>query len=184
MAKLLTTYCVSITGHFATLYWIWFLYHSCVRKAIKVKILWHHSGPFGSSLSHSSYFLKGFKPSLNGPTCCPRPFRMLGFDCSCTSFSYLVGWSPYSSWWSGTCRDRYLSLPGRITEYSSIVTWGCPITCFAFQEFNSSILSSNAIFFYRPTTWTRIFFAFSRCSFRCWVSMFSLMCKSSTRGLD
>ncbi len=66
------------------------LYHSYVRKAIRIKILQHHSGPFGSSLSHSSSIFKGAKPSLSGLTCCPRLFRMLGFDRSYTSLLFLA----------------------------------------------------------------------------------------------
>jgi hypothetical protein len=184
MAKLLTTYYVSITKYLVTLYRIWYLYHSYVRKAIKVKILWHHSGPFSSLLGHSSYFFKGLKPSLSGLTCCLRLFRMVGFDYSCINISFLVGWSPYSSWCNGTCRDQYLSLLGHIMIYSNIVIWGCPITCFAFQEFSSAILFWNAFFFDRPTTWAKIYFTFSRCSFKCCVNMSSLLCRSSSKGLD
>jgi hypothetical protein len=84
--------------------------HSYVRKAIKVKILWHHNGSFGSLLGHSVYFFKGPMPSFNGLTCCPCLFRMLGFDRSCTSFSFPTRWSPYSIWCNGTCKDRYLTL--------------------------------------------------------------------------
>ncbi len=183
-AKLLTMYCVSITRYLATLYRVWYSYHSYVRKAIRVKILWHHSGPFGSLLGHSSCFFNGLTPSLDGSMCCPHVFRMLGFDCFCISLSFLAGWSLYFSLCNGTCRDQYLFLLGRTMGYSNIVTWGCPITCFAFQEFSSAILFSYAIFFDRLTTQVGIYFAFSRCSFRCCTSISSLLCRSSSRGLD
>jgi hypothetical protein len=49
------------------------------------------SGPFGSLSSHSSCFFEGVKPSISGQTCYPHLFRMLGFDRSCTSISFLVG---------------------------------------------------------------------------------------------
>jgi len=177
-------YCVSITRYLLTLYRVWYSYHNYVRKTIRVKILWHHSGPFGSSLGHSSYFFKGLKPSLGGLTYCPHLFKMLGFHCSCNRFSFLTRWSLYFFWCYGACRDQYLFLLGCITGYSNIFTWGCLITCFAFQEFSSVILSSNAIFFDRPTTQIGIYFAFGRCSFSFCADMSSLLCRSSSKGLD
>ncbi len=182
--KLPPMYYVSITMYLATLYQIWYSYHNYVRKVIKVKIRCHHNGPFGSSLGHSSYFFKGLRPSLSGPTCCLRLFKMLGFDCSCINLLFLARWSPYSSWCSGTCRDWYLSLRGHIMGYLNIVTWGCLITCFAFQEFSSAILFSNVIFFDRLTTWIGIYFIFSRCLFRCYANMSLFMCRSSSKSLD
>jgi len=56
--KLLTMYCISITRCLAAIYWIWCSYCSYARKAIRVKILWHHNGPFDSLSSHSSYHLE------------------------------------------------------------------------------------------------------------------------------
>jgi hypothetical protein len=153
-------YYVSIIMYLATLYQVWCSYHNYVKKIIKVKIFWHHSGPFGLLLSHSSYFFKGIRPSFNGSMCCLCFFKMLGFDHFCISFLFLARWSPYSFKCNGTCKYRYLSFLGRTLWYPCNVTWGCPITCFVFREFSSVILSSNAVFFNGPTTWVWIYFAF------------------------
>ncbi len=110
--KPLTTYYISITMYLATIYQIWCSYHSYVRKVIRVKILWHHNGPFGSSSSHYSCLVKGAQPILNCPTCYPCLFRMLGFDYSCTSLFFPTRWSPYYSWCSETCKDWYF-IPSR-----------------------------------------------------------------------
>jgi hypothetical protein len=126
---------------------------------------------------------QGARPSLNGPTCCPRLFRMLGFDHSYISLLFLIGWSLYSFSCGGTNKDRYLSFLNHIMGYPCNVTWGHPITCLAFWKSSSVILSSNAVFLYGPITWARIYFAFSKCSFECWANMFSLLCKSNNRGL-
>jgi hypothetical protein len=67
--------------------------------------------------THFSCFFKGVRPSFSGPTCYPHLFMMLGLDRSCISIMFLVGWSPYSYWCSGTCKDRYLSLLGRTIRY-------------------------------------------------------------------
>ncbi len=136
------------------------MYHSYVRKAIRVKIFQNlltiDSGPFGLLLGHSYCFCRGARPSLNGPTCCPCLFRMLGFDRSCINLLFLIGWSPYSSWCSGTCKDWYLSLVGHTTRYPCDVTRSCLITCPAFQKSSSVILFSNVVFFDGPTTQARI----------------------------
>jgi hypothetical protein len=182
MTKLLTTYCISITRYLVVLYWIWCSYHNYVKKAIRVRILWHHGGPFGLLLGHSSYFFLGVKPSFSGSTSYPRLFKMLGFDRIYTSFSFLIGWSPYSFWCGGTCKDWYLSLLGCITRYPCVITWSCLITCLAFRKSNSVVLSSNVIFFDGPTTQARIYFPFNRCSFECCANMYSLMCRSSNKG--
>ncbi len=42
--------------------------HNYVRKTIRLRILWHHNGPFGLLLGHFSYFFKGVRPSFNGLT--------------------------------------------------------------------------------------------------------------------
>jgi hypothetical protein len=181
--KLHITYYISITKYLAALYQVWCLYHSFVRKAIRVKILWHHSGPFGSSSSHSSYFFRGVRPSFSGLTCCPHLFRMLGFDRSCISLLFPVGWSPFSSWCNGTCKDQYLSLLGCTIGYPCIVTWGHPITCLAFRKFNNAILFSNEFFFDGPTTWVRIYFASNKCPSGCCVNTSSLLCRSNNKGL-
>ncbi len=165
MAKLLTTYYISITRYLVVLCQEWCLYHSYVRKNIKVRILQHHNGPLGSSSGQCYCFFRGFRHSLSGLTCCPCRFRMLGFDRSQISLLFLVGWSPYSSWCTGTCKDWYLSFPSRSTGYLCIVTWGRPITCLAFCKFNSAIISPNVVFFGTPTTRARIYFAFNKYSF-------------------
>jgi len=121
-ARLFTMYYISITMYLAMLYWVWCSYHSYVGKANRVKILWHHNEPFGLSLGHSFYFFKGVRPSLNGPICYLRLFRILGFDQSYTDLLFPIRWSPYSSWCDGTCRDRYLSLPNSIMGYLCDVT--------------------------------------------------------------
>jgi hypothetical protein len=54
----------------------------------KVKIFWHHSGPFDSLLGHFYYFSKGVKPPLNGLMCCPCFFKMLSFDNSYIFFLF------------------------------------------------------------------------------------------------
>ncbi len=182
MAKLLTSYCISITKYIAMLYQVWCSYHNYVRKVIKVKILWHHNGPFSSSSGHSSYFFKGASLSFSCPTCYPRLFRMLGFNHSCTSFSFPTRWSFYFFWCNGTCRDRYLSLLGRTIGYPCIITWGCSITCLAFRKSNGAILSSNVIFFYGPTTQVGIYFN-NKCSFGCHASTYLFLCKSNNMGL-
>jgi hypothetical protein len=125
----------------------------------------------------------GAKLSLNGSTCYSHLFGMLGFDRSYTSLSFPIGWSPYSSWCNDTCKNWYLSLPGRITRYPCDVIWGRSIICLAFQKFNGAILSSNAIFFDEPTTWVGIYFTSKRCSFGCCASMSSFLCRSSIMGL-
>jgi len=81
--------------YLVALYRIWCSYHIYVRKAIRFKILWHHSEPFGSSLGHSSYFFKGVRPSFNGLTCCPHLYRMLGFDHFCINILFPTRWSLY-----------------------------------------------------------------------------------------
>jgi hypothetical protein len=181
--KLLIMYCISITRYFAMLYWVWCSYHSYIKKAIRVKILWHHNGPFGLLSSHFFCFFKGVRPSLSGPTCYPHLFRMLGFDRSCTNLSFPTWWSFYSFWCSGICKDRYFSLPSHTTGYSCNVTWGCLITCLAFWKSNNAIISSNAIFFDGPTTWARIYSTSSRSSFECCANTSSLLCRSNNRGL-
>jgi hypothetical protein len=103
-----------------------------------------------------SFFFRGARPSFNGSTCCPRLFRMLGFDRSCISFLFLVRWSPYSSWCSDTCKYRYLSLIGRITRYPCDVTWSNLITCLAFWKYSIATLFSNAVFFDEPITQAKI----------------------------
>jgi len=169
--------------YFVMLYRVWCSYHNYVKKTMKVKILWHHKAPFGSSLGHSSYFFKRVRLSLNTLMCCPCLFRMLGFDRSCISLSFPTRWSPYFSWCSGTCKDWYLSLLGCIMGYLCNVTWSCLIKCLTFQKFSGAILSSNAIFFDGPITWVGIYFAFTRCCFRCCANTFLLLCRSNNRGL-
>jgi hypothetical protein len=115
--------------------------------------------------------------------CCSRFFRMLGFDQSYTNIRFPIGWSPYSSWCNGTCRDRYLSLLGCTIGYMCDVTWSRLITCLTFQKSCGAILSSNTIFLDGPIKWTRIYFASNRCSFGCCVSTSSLLCRSSNKGL-
>jgi len=176
-------YYIFIIKYLVVLYWAWCSYHSYVRKAFRVMILWHHSGPFGSSSSHFSCFFKGVRPSFGGLMCCPSLFRTLGFDCSCNSLSFPIGWSPYSFWCGGTCRNRYLSLPSRITRYPCDVTWGHLTSCFAFRKSSSAILFSITVLFSGPTTRARIYFAFNKCSFRSCASMFSFLCLSNNRGL-
>jgi hypothetical protein len=95
--KLLTSYYISITKYNVMLYQVWCLYHSYVRKIIRVKILWHHSGPFSLLSGHSSYFFRGARPFFSCLTCYPCLFRMLGFDHSCTSISFPTWWSSYFS---------------------------------------------------------------------------------------
>jgi hypothetical protein len=133
-------------------------------------------------LSHFSYFFRWARPFLSGWTCCPRIFRMLGFDHFYISLSFPTRWSLYSSWCSGTCRDWYLSLLSCTMGYSSIIIWNCLITCLVFQKFTSPIISSNVVFFDRLTTWARIYFASNRCSFGCYVNMSSLLCSPTTRA--
>ncbi len=82
--------CIFIVRYLITLYQISCSYHSYVTKAIRVRILGHHNGPFGLLLGHSSCFFKGVRPSLSGPTCYPYLILMLGFDRSCISLSFLV----------------------------------------------------------------------------------------------
>jgi len=72
---------------------------------------------------------------------------------------------------------------GRTMEYPCDVTWGRPITCLAFRESSSAILSSNAIFFYGLIKEAGIYFTFNKCSFKCCANMFSLLCRSSSKGL-
>jgi len=165
------------------LYRVWCSYHNYVKKTIKVKILWHHNAPFSSSSSHSSYFFRGTRPSFNTLTCCLRLFRMLGFDWYCTNVAFPIGWSPYSYWCNGTCRDWYLSLLGCTIGYLCDVTWGHLITFLTFQKSSGAILSSNAIFLYGPITWARIYFDSNKCSFGCCANIFSLLCRSNSRGL-
>jgi hypothetical protein len=158
MAELLTMYYISIIRYLAVLYWVWCSYHSYVKKTFSIRILWHHNGPFGLSSRHYFYFFRGTRPSFSGPMCYPCLFKMLGFDRSCASLSFPIGWSNYSSWCDGTCKDQYVSLPGRNMTYLCEVTWGCPISCLAFWKFSNVILFSNAVFFDGVTTWTRIYF--------------------------
>jgi hypothetical protein len=119
--KLLTANCISITMSLVALYQVWCSYHSYVGKGIKIRIIWHHSGPFDSSLSHFSCSFRGPKPSFNGSTCYPFLLRMLGFDHFCIGLLFLVGWSLYSSWCDGTCRDQYLFLPSRTTIHTCVI---------------------------------------------------------------
>jgi hypothetical protein len=169
--------------YLAVLYWVWCLYHSYVGKVIRVKILWHHNGPFGSSSCRSSCLFKGARPSLSGLMCCPCLLRMLGFDHSYTIFSFLPRWLFYFLWCNGTCKKWYLSLPSCTIGYLCNVTWGHPITHFSFRKFSSVVLSSNVVFFNGPTTWVGTYFASSRCSFRCCVHTSSFLCKFNNRGL-
>jgi len=125
---------------------------------LKVKIFWHHNGPFGSLSNHYSSFFKWARSSLTGLMCCPHFFRVFGFDRSCISFSFLARWSFYFSWCGGTCKDRYLSLPSSTTRYMCNVTWSCLITCFAFEKSSGAILFSNAVFFDGPITQAKIYF--------------------------
>jgi hypothetical protein len=132
LAKLLVTYCISITRYFATLYQIWCLYHRYVIKVINIRILWHHIGPFGSLLGHSSCFFKGARLSLSGLMCCPRLFRMLSFDHSCISLLFLVEWSPYSSWCGGTCKSIFIPSKSH---------YGIPVRCYMKSSNHMSCLS-------------------------------------------
>jgi hypothetical protein len=179
MTMLLTTYCISIIRYLVALYQIWCSYHNYVWKTIKVRILWHHSGPFDLLLGHSSCFFRGVRPL----TSYPCHFRMLGFNRTYISLSFSVGWSPYFFWCDGTCKYQYLSLLGCIIGYSCIITWGCPITCLVFWKSNCAVLSSNVVFFDGPTTQAKIYFPFNRCSFKCHANMSPLLCRSSNRGL-
>jgi hypothetical protein len=119
------------------------------------------SGSYGTIVGHLArhqvIFLAYFEGlgsyyNLSGPTCYPYLFKILGFDCFCTSISFLTNWSPYFSSCDGICKNRYLSFLGCIMGYSCNVTWSHPITCFAFQESNATILFSNAVFFDGLTT--------------------------------
>jgi hypothetical protein len=96
ITKLPTMYYISITKYFTALHQIWCSYHNYVGEAIRFRILFHHSGPFGKSSNHSSCFFTRAKASFSGSTCCARLFRMLDFDHSYTSLSFPIGWSPYS----------------------------------------------------------------------------------------
>jgi hypothetical protein len=175
-------YYISITYYLVALYWVWCLYHNYFGKAIKVKILWHHNRSFGMLSSHFSCFFKGVRPSLSGSTCYLRLLRMLNFDYSYITLSFPTGWSSYSSWCSGTCRDQYLSFPNNTTRYLCDVTWGHLITCFAFWKSSGVILSSNAIFFDGPTTWIGIYFPSSKFSFECCANTWRLMCRSNNKA--
>jgi hypothetical protein len=93
MAKLLIACCISITRYFVALYRVSCSYHSYVGKVIKVRILWHHNGPFGLLSSHSSCFFMGVRPSLTGSMCCSHLLKMLSFDHSCTSLLFPMGQS-------------------------------------------------------------------------------------------
>jgi len=143
-------YCIFIMC-VVMLYQLWCLYHSYVGEAIRVKILWHYNGSFGSLSNHSSCVFREARPSFNGPTCYYHFRRILGFDCFYINLSFPTG-SHYSSWYSRTCKNWYLSLLGSTTKYSCDVIWGCMITCFVFWMFSGAILSSNATFFDTPTT--------------------------------
>jgi hypothetical protein len=70
---------------------------------------------------------------------------MLGFDHSCTNFSFLAGRSPYFSWWSGICRDQCLFLSDCTVRYLCDVTWSCLITSFAFWEFSNTFKMSSSL---------------------------------------
>jgi hypothetical protein len=102
----------------------------------------------------------GVRPSFNGSTYYPHLLRMLSFDRSYISFSFLARGAPYFSWCGGTCKDRYLSFPSDTMKFPCNVTWGCLITCLAFRNFNGAILFSNAVFFDGPTTWIKIYFVY------------------------
>jgi hypothetical protein len=182
MAKLLTTYCISITMYLVALYQIWCLYHIYVRKTIRFKILWHHSEPFGSSLGHYFCFFKGARPSFNGLTCCPHLFRMLSFDHSCINIPFPTGWSLYFldvtthveigiyPFWVAL-QDTCAMLPKLI--WSHVLFW----------KSNNAMIFSNALFFDGPITQVKIYFISSRCLFRCYASTSILMCRSSSKGL-
>jgi len=129
-------YCISITKYLVALYQVWCSYHNHVGEVSKVRILWHHNGPFGLLLGHFYCFFKGVRPSLNGPTCCPPPPPLL----ICWAlivlahFLFPIRWSQYSCWCNGTCKDRYLSFPNSIMGYPYDVPWGYLITCLAFWK--------------------------------------------------
>ncbi len=141
--------------YLVVLYQLWCLYHNYVGEVIRVKIIWHYNGSFGSLSNHFSCFFRGSRPSFNGPTCYYCLLRMLGFDCFYIHFSFSTR-SPYSSWYSGTCKNWYLSFPGSTTRYPCDVIWGHLSTCFAFWKFSGAILSSNATFLDTPTIWVGI----------------------------
>lgn len=152
-----------------------------LEKLLGLRSFWYHSEPFGSLSSHYSCFFTGSRSSFNDLTCCPCLFKMLGFDCSCINLPFLAIWSPYSSWYSGTCKNWYLSLPSSTMGYPCDVTWGYSITCLAFWKSNDAILSTNVIFFKGPTTRIGIYFLFNICFFRHCANMF-LLCVGPIPG--
>ncbi len=89
----------------------------------------HYNGSFGSSSNHFTYLMKGVWSSLNGSTCCPHLFRMLGFDRSYICHLFPTRWSPYSSQCNGTFGNWYFPLPCNITRYPSFTTLGCLFSC-------------------------------------------------------
>jgi hypothetical protein len=164
------------------LYQVWCSYHSYVRKAIRIKILSHHNGPF----CHHQVTLLAFLEGLSLPSMvqhvAPTFLRCWALIVLTLVYCFLVGW-PYSSSCGGTCKDQYLSFLNHITGYLCNVTWGHLITCLAFWKSSSVILYSNAIFFDGSIIWAGIYFASNRCSFECCANMFSFLCRSNNKGL-
>jgi len=116
-----------------------------------------------SHFAHHQVILPTFlrvRPSFNGPTYYPHLLRVLNFDHSYISLSFLTRGTPYFSWCGGTCRDWYLFFPSNTMKYPCNVTWGCSITCLAFRNSNGAILFSNVVFFDGPTTWIGIYFVY------------------------
>jgi len=119
-------YHIYVFKYFATLCLVWFPYHDYARKFIGHRIFQHWVIWL---IIWSFYFKKKeMWPSFSGLTCYLHLLGMLGFDCSCTCHSFLVGWSYYSFWCSGTCQNWHLSLVVNTAWYLNFITPCCPLS--------------------------------------------------------
>jgi hypothetical protein len=149
---------------------------------LRVKILWQHNGPFGSLSSHYSYFFKGARPSFSGLMCYPRFLRMLGFDRSCISFSFLARWSFYSSWCGGKCKISIC--PSQVALQDTHVML-LEVVQSHVLPFKSLVVQSypQCSFLWWTNYTSKNLFHFSIHSFRCCASTFILLCRSNNKGL-
>jgi len=108
---------------------------------------------------------------------------MLGTNQSCTCHSFPTRWSPFFFWCNNTCWNWHFFVLIDITRCLNLVTPSCPPSSPTLWKPNNLILSPVANFFGGSPIWTRVYFAFSRHSFKYYAITFPLMCGFNNKHL-
>jgi len=106
---------------------------------------------------------------------------MLGIDFFCTCHLFPTWWSPYFLGCNNTCWDWHFPVPNSTTKDLNIVTPSCLLLGPTFWNPSGLVLSPIVGFFGRSSTQAWVCFAFSKCSFKFYVSMSLLLCMCKGR---